>query len=112
MSSQRLTRREILQKDEFVTGVERVAQWLESRWKTLAWIVGGALGAAIVFGLVAMWMSSRSAASARMLAEAMTTLQAPLLPPGQLVGASGETGYSNRSVPAAGYSNDRAAAYS
>ena len=90
----RLTRREIVQKDEFLSGLEHLAVWLEKRWKTLLVVVGGAVGAALIAGLVSMWLTAQGADAARLLGSALTTLQAPILATGQLVSATGQVGYT------------------
>lgn len=91
--SRKLTRREITQKDEFVSTVERGALWIESRWKTLLLVLGGTVSVVLLVGFGSMWIDSRSADADRLLGTALSTLQSPLLDESQLVSASGETGY-------------------
>ena len=92
--SRRLTRREMLQKDDFVSGVERLTAWVEDRWRTLLAVVGGVVGTAVLGGLVSIWVVARGADADRMLGEAFGTLQEPLLAAGQLVSPQGTPGFT------------------
>ncbi|MFQ5720588.1 MAG: tol-pal system YbgF family protein [Acidobacteriota bacterium] len=93
--SHRLTRHDIQQKDGFVSIVERTVTWIDARRKAVLGIAGGVVMAAILVALGSVWVASRSADADRILGEALTTLQTPVLPPGQLVGADGQPGFTS-----------------
>ena len=83
--SRRLTRHEMLEQDEFVTGVAATAGWIERHRRQLLIGIGVVAGVAIVAAAVSWNVGRRGQAAARLLAQAMTVGEAPIVAPGQQV---------------------------
>lgn len=81
--SRRLTRHEMLEQDEFVTGVAATAGWIERHRRQLLTGIGLAAGLAIIAAAVSWSVSRRGEAAGRMLAEAMAISEAPIVAAGQ-----------------------------
>ncbi len=82
--SKRLTRREMVQKDEFVSVVERGMLWLERHWRTLLGVTAGLVAAVLLGAGLSSWLGSRSHAAEALLAAAMDVSRAPILRQGEL----------------------------
>jgi len=76
--SQRLTRKEMKQKDQFVTSVEQTLDYSRSHIRTIIYAVCGALALALVVLLVLQFLNHRSVKASEALASAMEAYEAPI----------------------------------
>ncbi len=76
--SQRLTRKEIKQKDHFVTSVESTLDYGKSHVKPILFGIAGVVGIILLGGAVMVWSSHRAKQAGVALNEAVKTLGAPV----------------------------------
>jgi len=81
--SRRLTRHEMLEQDEFVTGVAATAGWIERHRRQLLIGVGVVAGVAVVAAAVSWNVGRRGQAAGRLLADAMSISETPIVAAGQ-----------------------------
>ena len=81
--SRRLTRHEMLERDEFVTGVAATAGWIDRHRRQILTGLGVLAGVAIVAVAVSWSLGRRGQAAGRMLAEAIAIGEAPIVAAGQ-----------------------------
>lgn len=74
----RLTRRQIKQKDQFVTFFDQVMGWMSQNWRQAAMGLGGAVLVGLVYWGVTVLLASRSGAAAVALNKALETYSAPV----------------------------------
>jgi tetratricopeptide (TPR) repeat protein len=81
--SQRLTRKEMLQKDQFVSSMEQTLDYSRSHMRIIVYAIGGALVLALVVGLVLQFMSYRSSQASEALNGALEAFEAPIGEPSE-----------------------------
>jgi tetratricopeptide (TPR) repeat protein len=92
----RLTRHEMVQKDDFISGLEKALRWLEGNWRTVLIGMASVVAAAILVSAAMMYLASRGKAADRLLGEAMSTMRAPILTEGALPPVDGGRTFSSR----------------
>jgi len=92
----RLTRHQMVQKDEFISGLEKALRWLEGNWRTVLIGMAGVVAVVILASAAVMYMASRGEAADSLLGEAMSTMRAPILAEGALPPVDGGLAFSTR----------------
>jgi tetratricopeptide (TPR) repeat protein len=86
----------MVQKDEFVSVVEKTATWLEENWRAVLTGVVGTVAILILAGAAVSYLASRGRAADVLLGEAMAAMRAPILGEGELPPVDGTTAYTSR----------------
>ena len=81
--SQRLSRKEIKQKDSFMEQVGETIEFVASHLRTLIWIGVALIGAIILIAIFMNFQRSRAVRADQALSEAMRTRQAPVVAEGE-----------------------------
>jgi tetratricopeptide (TPR) repeat protein len=86
----------MVQKDEFISGLEKAVRWLEQNWRAVVIGLASAVAIVILGGVVMSYLASRGHAADSLLGAAMTTMRAPILAEGALPPVDGRQTFTTR----------------